>query len=167
MFTAPGAGIYLFTWNSMTYSGNKCNLILFKNGVNLGLTAYCDARAATSDSGSSSMVLELIKGDRIWIQSIDPACGYLYGGQHISFSGCKIWCKHNILCASLLKLRERASMLKTHETKDWTYAVPNRGAIEHFGGVEVCFYFVILIFHWCRGFCHETNSDLFLFSLCR
>ena len=90
LFTVPRDGTYLFLWNSMTASGHYCNLYLYKNGANAGLSAYSDSRSANTDSGSMTMVLELSTGDRIWIQSVD--CGYIqtvYGWQHISFSGCK------------------------------------------------------------------------------
>ena len=35
-----------------------------------------------------SVVLELTVGDRVWVHN--GGCGYLYGGEFVSFSGCKI-----------------------------------------------------------------------------
>ena len=92
VFTAPLPGTYLFIWNSVTVNGNLCYLTLFKNGARVDLSAYSDARSfSTVDSGSMSVVLEMTTSDRVWVQN--TSCGYLYGSQFISFSGCKIWHK--------------------------------------------------------------------------
>ena len=87
-FTAPRAGTYLFIWNSMTYSKHFCRLYLYKNGANIGISAYGDGPSDKSASGSMSVVLGLAVGDRLWIQPDE--CGYLYGAQYTSFTGCKI-----------------------------------------------------------------------------
>ena len=88
MFTAPRDGTYLFIWNSETYGGHYCYLNLFKNGRDVGPTAYSNGQSADPDSGSMSAVLELTVGDRVWVHN--GSCGYLYGGEFASFSGCKI-----------------------------------------------------------------------------
>ena len=72
----------------MTNSGHYCNLLLYENGRNVGSNAYSDGRSGHMDSGSMSVVLELTTGDRVWVHN--GYCGYLYGGNLVSFSGCKI-----------------------------------------------------------------------------
>ena len=44
-------------------------------------------------------------------------------------------------------------------------SVRNRYVIEVFGGVFVIFTLLLGLFCGCRGFCHRTESDLFLFLL--
>ena len=87
IFTASRAGIYLFIWNSMTNRG-QCFLYFYKNGVNTKVTAFSDATSAFTDTGSSSLILELKTGDRVWIH--DAGCSFLYGREFLTFTGCKI-----------------------------------------------------------------------------
>ena len=89
VFTASRDGTYLFIWNSVTNGGHYCQLLLYKNGRDVGLTAYSDGLSGHDDSGSISVVLELTVGDRVWVHN--GSCGYSYGGSFVSFSGCKIW----------------------------------------------------------------------------
>ena len=86
VFTAPRGGIYLFMWNNVVDGGHYCYMHLYKNGRDVGLTAYSNGRSGYGDSGSMSVMLELTVGDRIWVHN--GSCGYLYGG--VSFSGSKI-----------------------------------------------------------------------------
>ena len=44
-------------------------------------------------------------------------------------------------------------------------SVHYRCVIEVFGGVFFCCHVDFWIFCWCRGFCHRTESNLFLFIL--
>ena len=44
-------------------------------------------------------------------------------------------------------------------------SVSNRSVIELFCGVVCVFTLPFWHFWWCRGFCHRTESDLFLFLL--
>ena len=90
VFTAPRDGTYLFIWNSETYGGHYCYLNLFKNGLDVGFTAYSDALSGHADSGSMSLVLELTTGDRVWVYN-NGNCQYLYRLNLVTFSGCKIW----------------------------------------------------------------------------
>ena len=45
-------------------------------------------------------------------------------------------------------------------------SVRNRSVIELFGGVVCVVILPFWHFCWCRGFCHRTESDLFLFRCC-
>ena len=88
VFTAPRDGMYLFIWNGVTIGGQTCLLDLYKNGRDIGLYAYSDARHQVVDSSSMSVVLELIRGDRVWVRNVN--CRYSFPGVYMSFSGCKI-----------------------------------------------------------------------------
>ena len=72
----------------MTYTEKACQLFLYKNGRGMRLSAYSDARSVVVDSGSMSSVLDLMMGDRVWVHN--EGCFYLFGGQYVSFSGCKV-----------------------------------------------------------------------------
>ena len=73
----------------MTGGGHYCNLHLYRNGRDVGLTAYSDGRSGHADSGSMSVLLELTQGDRVWVHN-NGNCQYLSGINFVSFSGCKI-----------------------------------------------------------------------------
>ena len=44
-------------------------------------------------------------------------------------------------------------------------SVLNRSVIDLFVALFVLSFLPFLLFCWCRGFCHRTESDLFLFLL--
>ena len=72
----------------MTNIENWCFLGLYKNGIQSSLNAFSEGGSANRDSGSMSVVLELVTGDRIWVQN--GGCQFLYGSYLTSFSGCRI-----------------------------------------------------------------------------
>ena len=67
VFTVPRDGVYHYTWNSVTAGAHFCHLHLYKNGADVGFTAYSDGRSKHIDSSSMSVVLGLMTGDRLWV----------------------------------------------------------------------------------------------------
>ena len=114
VFTAPRAGNYIFIWNSMTKSDQYCYLYLYKNGNPVNLAAYSDAHSTNTDGGSMSVVLELTTGDRVWVES--GTCGWLYGGDFISFTGCQLWRKSlwQITASNLKHVNSAGRIYYTH-----------------------------------------------------
>ncbi|XP_062573030.1 complement C1q tumor necrosis factor-related protein 6-like [Saccostrea cucullata] len=91
IFTAPDAGVYFFTWSTLTSPYKRLNTAIVKNSSS-GYIAYssCAAFPDTYTTCSQSTTVELVPGDRIWIVVYKMAVQDLHGGQWPTFSGFKL-----------------------------------------------------------------------------
>ncbi|KAK3086995.1 hypothetical protein FSP39_000146 [Pinctada imbricata] len=88
VFTAPAYGYFVFFWEIQVPPDTICDTDIKKNGdYILGLGA--DARGNTgSQSTSRLIILDLERGDRVWIQT--GRCDAIYDGIYSTFSGLRI-----------------------------------------------------------------------------
>ncbi|XP_041831579.1 complement C1q-like protein 4 [Melanotaenia boesemani] len=65
IFTAPVKGLYYFHFTGVVGSSGNMNAGLKKNGINLVAIHH---KAGTQASASNSIALELVPGDRVYVQ---------------------------------------------------------------------------------------------------
>ena len=87
-FTTPEAGIYCFTWTTLTLTGYSFESMLYRNGRQVyPLYAHANARYDGLDSASNLVSLSLSEGDMVWVAYVSG--GYLDTGAS-SFSGWRL-----------------------------------------------------------------------------
>ncbi|KAK3100223.1 hypothetical protein FSP39_016533 [Pinctada imbricata] len=87
IFTAPVDGLYVFIWTTTTYEGHSFNSYIVLNGQDV---KYLYINAGTKggyETGSTSALLDLVRGDRVWIRGED---GGRLDYPNIVFTGFKI-----------------------------------------------------------------------------
>ena len=68
VFTAPRKGVYVFLWTMTTYQGHSFEAYLVKNGVDIKYLYINGGPQGGYETGSTSALLELKRGDRVWIR---------------------------------------------------------------------------------------------------
>lgn len=87
VFTTPVSGIYVFTWTSTNIYHSFMNTEIMKNGVVFG-HAMSDAMDHDNyDVASSTVVLQLLVGDTVWIRTGTWHNGHIAGSYLSTFSG--------------------------------------------------------------------------------
>ena len=87
VFTAPRGGVYQFSCSAMTLSGKTLRLHLMKNDQR---TVSLYPGTSGHNMGTLNMVLELKKGDRVYIKHLGSGSNSLYseaGYNYSMFSG--------------------------------------------------------------------------------
>jgi hypothetical protein len=85
IFTCPVAGRYNFFFSIMCDFGSEIHTRLVVNG-NFRLSTFSHGSEHRLDQGSNAVILNLLVGDRVWIQ-VDSEARTVYGNNGSSFSG--------------------------------------------------------------------------------
>jgi len=83
VFTSPTNGLYVFDWTILTIKGRIGGTYLAVNGKFVKYDGWAQG-GSTYASASTSAVLELKKGDKVWIYT---SKGYFIHDGHSSFQG--------------------------------------------------------------------------------
>lgn len=81
-FRAPRNGLYMFSCTLMAYSNHEVSVAMVKNNH---VMMYVYSSSSSFDTGSTSVVLAMNRGDRVWIRRNGHG-RYLHGIYNI-FSG--------------------------------------------------------------------------------
>ena len=85
IFSCSEDGLYAFNWNLMSGSnGQECIGTITHNGRKI-LAANAQENGSAWEMASNSIVLQLRKGDRIWIAA--SQCTFTYGYPRASLNG--------------------------------------------------------------------------------
>ena len=84
-FTAPQSGLYIFNLDIMVRAANRQCLELVKNSFSM-MKTYMEGTATNYASFSRMVILQLSRGDRVWVRS-KGGDGILEGNGYSSFSG--------------------------------------------------------------------------------
>ena len=90
VYTAAEDGLYVFYVNIMAYKGKYCQGYISKNSVAMA-QFYSDGRGIMAHNwqmGGNMVVINLVKGDKVWIQT--RSCNDIYPDKYSIFIGCKI-----------------------------------------------------------------------------
>jgi hypothetical protein len=96
MFTTPTAGLYAFSWTTVTHGLKYQYTELAVNGV-FYAEQLADSRSNADGPGSNTVVADLIQGDEVWIRTSSAGAdgtvnhGGLYGYHLCTFAG---WLLH-------------------------------------------------------------------------
>ena len=90
VYTAAEDGLYVFYVNIMVYYNKRCEGYISKDGRSVGkfLSDGSDASGGNYQMGGNMVVLNLVKGDKVWIQTNN--CNYIYSAKYSTFAGFKI-----------------------------------------------------------------------------
>ena len=91
IFTAPVGGVYVFMWTVTTYQGHSFNAYIVLNGQDVKYLYVNAGSAGGYETGSTSALLDLVKGDQVWIRGTD---GGRLDYPNVVFVGFKLWSKH-------------------------------------------------------------------------
>ncbi|XP_053382256.1 complement C1q-like protein 4 [Mercenaria mercenaria] len=89
IFTAPKAGLYIFSASILSYNGPKTSLFaadIVKGGYLLA-RLYGHGVNGYHDQGSATVVTQLKAGEQVWVRQAWPPNDSLYGGRYTTFSG--------------------------------------------------------------------------------
>ena len=89
VFTAPASGIYVFNMALFVNAGNREYLCFVRNGIPV-LYNYGQAGSQDSISTSRTVVLELSKGNEVWVRTSSASyhgTGQIHGNGFTTFSG--------------------------------------------------------------------------------
>uniref|UniRef100_A0A4W6DL14 C1q domain-containing protein n=1 Tax=Lates calcarifer TaxID=8187 RepID=A0A4W6DL14_LATCA len=86
VFAAPVAGVYCFILSYHAGGHQIAKLTLTKNGEPIVATSDHKSDADTADNGGNAAVLELKRGDQVYVRLAAGAHVWA-GNQHTSFSG--------------------------------------------------------------------------------
>ena len=84
-FVAPVSGYYLFSTTLVSYYHINAHAQFAKNGKAV-TNMYLKGTDISMGTASQTMILPLLKGDVITVQSLEPDNSFL-GGSHSTFSG--------------------------------------------------------------------------------
>ena len=91
IFEAPSSGMYLFHWLITNDVGSYMNSELYSNGKVYG-KAMSDAHDHADRAVAGNIViLQLDKGDQVWIRSGTEHNGKIVGGFNSTFSGYRLF----------------------------------------------------------------------------
>ncbi|KAJ8312037.1 hypothetical protein KUTeg_009410 [Tegillarca granosa] len=90
IFTVPYEGLYLFHWTILTRPGTIFDTELVVNGVPKRRNAADSGGGKSWNSGSSMVILPLIKNDQIWVRKWESAGTTIHGNYWPGFSGLRI-----------------------------------------------------------------------------
>ena len=96
IFTAPLSGIYFFSCSVLdhTTGGNHGDFMLHaemvKNGVVMA-RVFAHATSVYRDQGAQTIIVQVDKGDEIWVKGIDNNNLGLGGELYTTFSGYMLW----------------------------------------------------------------------------
>ncbi|KAK3104723.1 hypothetical protein FSP39_008651 [Pinctada imbricata] len=89
MFTCPSSGTYVFTWSTMSASDSDyCVGNIYHNGNRLLQTFSHERNGGYDETASNTILLKLIVGDHVWIQTDSGT--FCFGYPYTGFSGWKI-----------------------------------------------------------------------------
>lgn len=91
IFTAPQAGIYIFSTILVTRSHDKyhtkhTNAAIMRNGHPVAIV-YAQAETGLYGEGSQTAILHLNQGDDVWVSNTEHTDNEVYGHSHSTFSG--------------------------------------------------------------------------------
>ena len=89
-FTCPKAGLYVFTWSTMSGSDSaNCYADIYRNGEKSLRSYSWEYGGSGNEVASNTEVFHLSIGDQILIQT--ETCGYFHAYPLTAFSGWKLW----------------------------------------------------------------------------
>ncbi|KAL7375362.1 hypothetical protein ABVT39_016146 [Epinephelus coioides] len=86
IFTAPVNGLYFFSFSTYGYNTHDMGAILMKNG-DRQISTYDKPSADGSDSSSNAVVLQLVAGDKVYMELWDNGRVFDNLNGHTTFSG--------------------------------------------------------------------------------
>ncbi|XP_053381921.1 uncharacterized protein LOC123539871 [Mercenaria mercenaria] len=90
IFTAPKAGLYIFSASILSYNGPKTSAFaadIIKDGKTVLARVYGHGVNGLYDQGSATVVTQLKAGEQVWVWLFWTPNDSLYGGRYTTFSG--------------------------------------------------------------------------------
>ena len=89
-FTCPKAGLYVFTWSTLSGNDNQdCVAYIYRNGQKSLMSHSDEGGGSWNEAASNTAVFNLSVGDQVWIET--ETCGWFNGYPFTAFSGWKLW----------------------------------------------------------------------------
>lgn len=88
IFTAPYQGVYLFTFQIFTHAAERPLIDIKVNGNIVTRMSAATAQANPEKSAVTSVLVKLLQGDRVWVETAyNKDTTDIFGGVHSYFTG--------------------------------------------------------------------------------